>query len=75
MNEDKKFAVKILEKNEDNLKYFEKELKIAKELDHPNVVKFVEIYVSEKHFYFVMEFCKGENLRNYLKEVNFIKEK
>ena len=46
MLEQKKFAVKILEKNEENLRYFEKELKILKEIDHPNVIKFAEIYVS-----------------------------
>ena len=71
---DKNFAIKILKKNEENLKYFERELNIMKILDHPNIIKFCEIYVSNKNFYIIMEHCSGESLRNYLKKKKFLTE-
>lgn len=63
----KKFAVKILTKNSDNMKYFENELSIMRELDHPNVVNFVEIFVSSQKFFILMEYLSGNNLREYVK--------
>ena len=55
----KEFAVKILPKNKENLRYFENELSIMREIDHPNIVWFCEIYVSRKNYYIVMEYYKG----------------
>ena len=43
----KSFAAKVLKKNDQNLKYFDNELMILRELDHPNVVWFIEIFVSK----------------------------
>lgn len=68
------FAVKILPKNESNLKFFEKELKIMRELDHPNVISFGEIFVSHDNFYIVMEYCSGENLWEHIKKQKFLNE-
>lgn len=42
----KDFAVKMLKKSPENLKYFDNELKIMWDLDHPNVSKFIEIFVA-----------------------------
>ena len=56
------------------MKYFENELSIMRELDHPNVVKFVEIFVSSEKFYIVMEYLRGKNLREYVKEKGALSE-
>jgi len=31
-------------------------------MDHPNIIKFHEIYQDEKYVYFVMELCTGGEL-------------
>lgn len=72
---EKNFALKILKKNEENLKYFERELNIMKTIDHPNIIKFCEIYVSKKNFYIVMEHCAGQSLRQYLKKKKYFSER
>ena len=38
-----------------------------REIDHPNIAWFCEIYVSKQNFYIVMEYYNGQNLRNYIK--------
>ena len=37
-----------------------------RDLDHPNIIKFCENYVSRINYYIVMEYCKGKNLREEL---------
>ena len=42
-----------------------RELDVLKTLDHPNIVKFYEIYLDEMYIHFVMEYCSGGDLYNY----------
>ena len=45
---------------------FRRELEILKTLDHPNIVKFYEIYMDKMFIHFVMEYCEGSDLYNRL---------
>ena len=35
------------------------ELEIMKSLDHPNIIKFYEVYEDQTYFHLVMELCEG----------------
>jgi calcium-dependent protein kinase len=39
-----------------------REMEILLTLDHPNVIKFYEIYEDERYFYIVQEYCAGGEL-------------
>lgn len=41
---------------------------------HKNIVKFINSYVYENHFYTVMECAKGGELNCYLEIMNFLSE-
>lgn len=41
---------------------------------HKNIVKFINSYVYENHFYTVMECAKGGELNTYLEKVNLLSE-
>ena len=49
-------------------KYFENEISIMKELNHPNIVKFYDMLASYSHYYVVMEYCNGGGLSDCLKK-------
>jgi calcium-dependent protein kinase len=56
--------------------FIERELDCLRSLDHPNIVKFYEIYQDRKYFHIVMEYCSGGDLldllckQHHLSEVN-----
>jgi len=56
------------------LLYFENELKILRELDHPNVVKFIEIFVSKEKMFLIMDYYSGNTLKEYIKNLKNIDE-
>jgi calcium-dependent protein kinase len=35
------------------------EIEILKQVDHPNIVKLIEVYEDDKHFFLVMELMTG----------------
>jgi calcium-dependent protein kinase len=37
----------------------ENEIEILKQVDHPNIVKLLDVYEDEKHFFLVMELMTG----------------
>jgi calcium-dependent protein kinase len=59
-----KFAIKSVprESGEDYLRQLEKEFRIMREADHPNIIKFFETYQDQKYFHFVIEYCEGGEL-------------
>ena len=65
-------ATKKLDKKQTDLpsvkKYFDNEISIMKELNHPNIVRFYDLLVSYSHYYVVMEYCNGGSLSNCLKK-------
>lgn len=42
------------------------EVQIMKKLHHPNIVKFLDYFKSEKSYYFITEYCQNGDLREYL---------
>lgn len=38
------------------------EIQIIKSLDHPNIVRVIEIIEDKKNFYLVSELCSGDQL-------------
>lgn len=51
-------ALKTIQKNaipkEDEKKLFQ-EMNILKTIDHPNVIKLIELYQDEQHYYLITE--------------------
>ncbi|CAD8050892.1 unnamed protein product [Paramecium sonneborni] len=45
------------------------ELNILKQLNHPNLPRFEEFYVGDGTYYIVLEYCKGQSLNSYIKEL------
>ena len=70
----KKYATKELDREEidssEVKKYLINEIRILQSLNHPNIVKFVDIKKTKKHYYIMMEFCNGgelsKNLEKYM---------
>lgn len=47
-----------------------KEINILKQLNHPNIIKFIDAIRSENYLYLVMEFCKDGNLDGLISKNN-----
>jgi calcium-dependent protein kinase len=75
--ESKKSAIKIIEKKRIETKMYMllRELEILKTLDHPNIVKFHEIYEDPMFFYICMEYCSGGELLTKITKKRYFKEK
>jgi len=48
-------------------RYLEREVKIAKQLNHPNVIKIYGLHVQNGVGYLLMEYMDGGNLRQFMK--------
>ena len=57
--------------NTEAFRYLKNEISILQSLNHPNIVKFVDIKKTKKHFYIVMEFCNGGELSDALEKYQF----
>ena len=68
----KLFATKKIERNsvenDEMVQYFINEVQILKELDHPNIAKFVDIKKTKNHYYIIMEYCNGGELYKTLEK-------
>ncbi|KAI8620655.1 hypothetical protein BC830DRAFT_1225209 [Chytriomyces sp. MP71] len=65
-----KVAVKSVARNKLNRKLaenLESEIRILKDISHPNIVALVEIVKTETHIHLVMEFCRLGDLSAYIK--------
>ena len=60
---DKKFTL-----NPKAKKYLDNEISILKAINHPNIVKLIEIKDTSKYCYIVTEFCNGGSLSNCLEK-------
>lgn len=44
----------------------QKEIHIMKEINHPNIVNFYDVYKDKKNIYIVLEFLEGGELYQHL---------
>ncbi|CAI2361332.1 unnamed protein product [Moneuplotes crassus] len=67
-DKDKQTAIKIIKirKIKSNFESVMKEIQMMKSIDHPDIVKILEIYRDPKKLYLVMELVKGEELFDYI---------
>jgi serine/threonine protein kinase len=65
-----KYATKKIDKsvmkNPKSKEYLENEINILKEMDHPNIIKLIEVKDTTKYYYLVMEYCNGGDLSKCL---------
>ncbi|CAD8057194.1 unnamed protein product [Paramecium sonneborni] len=63
-NSEKLFAIKMIEKEKMNGKETQlaNEIYFLQRLDHPNIIKFYEVYQNNLYFYICMEYCAGGEL-------------
>ena len=70
--DNKIYATKIYDRtkleNSPQYKYLENEINILVKLKHPNIVKFVEVKKTNRHYYIVMEYCNGGELMDALEK-------
>lgn len=60
--------------NDVQRKRFYQEAEVAMRLDHPNIVRAIEVGESEGQHFFAMEFVEGENLGKRIKEFGRLPE-
>jgi calcium-dependent protein kinase len=72
-----KFAIKSITRNaiKGDIKMLTRELDILIEVDHPNIVKFYEMFVDQDYVHIVMEYCTGGELFERITKKGKIKEK
>jgi calcium-dependent protein kinase len=70
----KEVAVKIVKKKDLSLKDVEllkREIEVLKICQHPNIIRFYDVFENSDYIYIVMEFLKGGDFFNYLESRNF----
>ena len=76
---DRLVALKVLPErlahNREFIARFEREAKIAAKLDHPNVVRAIDVGVAAGRHYFVMEYVEGRTVGEFLDEKGKMPEK
>lgn len=67
-------AVKIVKKKELSLKDIEllkREIEVLKVCQHPNIIRFYDVFENSDYIYIVMEYLQGGDFFNYLESRNF----
>ena len=72
-------AIKIIplkDATEEDMEYLFKEIQILSEVDHPNIVKLIEVFESseDKMFYVVSELAKGGSLAEKIGQTDYFDE-
>jgi len=62
-----KFLPEDLTRDDENVERFKREARAAATLNHPNIITIYEIGVSDGEHFIVMEYVRGETLRDKLK--------
>ena len=69
------YAMKILDLGEENdeerEKYYNNEIELLKNIDHPNVVKYYKSFTENNKIYIIMEYFDNGDLQDYIKALKF----
>mmetsp|Transcript_154123 Transcript_154123/g.287320 ORF Transcript_154123/g.287320 Transcript_154123/m.287320 type:complete len:711 (-) Transcript_154123:75-2207(-) len=68
-------AVKTVHKRRMKAEALKRETEIMKQLDHPNIVKLIEVVEDPNCYYLVMELCSGGELFDYIIENDSVTER
>ena len=71
----KEVAVKIVKKKDLSLMDIEllkREIEVLKICQHPNIIRFYDVFENADYIYIVMEYLKGGDFFSYLESKNFI---
>lgn len=60
-------AIKLITKIVDP-KYFQNEVKIMQQVEHPNILKLYKVIRKEGKIYLIIEYCNGGDLSNYIQK-------
>jgi serine/threonine protein kinase len=70
-----KYATKLIKKkniwNNDRT-YIDREISILKDINHPNLVKLIEVKENTEYIYIIFEYCNGGDLQSFLDK--YVKE-
>ena len=75
--EDKKYAIKLVQKKNQSLEEYKinrNEIDIfhlLQNIDHPNIVKCIDLFENESQIFFVFEYLPCGNLKKYLQDLKF----
>ena len=75
-NPDMIYAIKQVDKNQhkEDLEIFLQEIELMKVLDHPNIVKFFQVYEDDDYFYMVLEYLDGGELIERMEKTERFRE-
>jgi len=75
--DNEKYAVKIVEKNliQEDIKLLKREIDIMKKVDHPNILKLIEIFEDDEKVYIIMELVNGSELFDRIVDKGYYSEK
>lgn len=59
---------KLIPRDPQSLKKINRELELSFEMEHPNIVRYFSFERKENAYYILMEFVKGESLRQFLRK-------
>jgi serine/threonine protein kinase len=72
---DRECAVKLVKKKDLDIKELEllrREIEVLKVCQHPNIIKFYDVFENEHYIYIVMELLRGGDLFRYLQKQSFV---
>ena len=63
------YALEVIEKNNNNFKTFKikEDINILKDVNHPNISRFIDFQEDLNFFYIITDYCNGGNLEQHLK--------
>ena len=65
-----KVAIKMVSRSKmtEQIQQVEKEIRILKRLDHPNIVRMLSWQKTQNHYYLVFEFCKHGDFEHFIQK-------
>ena len=70
-----KYATKVIKKEKiwnNDRTYIDREISILKDINHPNLVKLIEVKENTEYIYIIFEYCNGGDLQSFLDK--YVKE-